>query len=99
MVSRHADIEAYQFLLENLRNAVQKRAASLVNGRSSSRYPKRYHESLLDLCAEIEEDEFAPQFMMIDGDDAERSAIERVFPGLPIRLCQFHFMQACRSLV
>lgn len=34
---------------------------------------------------------------MIDGDNAERGAIERTFRGLPIRMCHFHLMQACRS--
>ena len=32
---------------------------------------------------------------MINGDDAKRGAIEQAFPGMPVRLCQFHFMRAC----
>lgn len=34
---------------------------------------------------------------MIDGDDAERLAIEEVFPGLVIRMCQVHLMKTVRS--
>ena len=97
MVSQHADTEAYEFLMENLSSAVMSRVESLLDGRAKSRYPKRYQDKLLDLCDKIQEDEYTPQFMMIDGDDAERLAIERIFPGLPVRLCQFHFMQACKS--
>ena len=97
MVSQHADAEAYEFLLESVRSAVHSRIESLLDGRAKSRYPKQYHDKLLDLCTQVQEDEYTPQFMMIDGDDAERLAIERVFPGLPFRACQFHFMQACRS--
>lgn len=36
---------------------------------------------------------------MIDGDDAEVQASKRVFPGIPIRLCQFHLVQAVRSTI
>ena len=36
---------------------------------------------------------------MIDGCDAERVAIEKVFPDIPIRACQFHFMQAIRGKI
>ena len=97
MVSQHADTEAYEFLMENLSSAVMSRVESLLDGHAKSQYPKRYQDKLLDLCDKIQEDEYTPQFMMIDGDDAERLAIERIFPGLPVRLCQFHFMQACKS--
>lgn len=97
MVSQHADTDAYQFLLDSLCSAIHKHVEALLSGEALSRYPTRYHEKLLDLCEKVREDEYFPQFMMIDGDDAERLAIERVFPGLPFRLCQFHFMQACRS--
>ncbi|KZP10623.1 hypothetical protein FIBSPDRAFT_757936, partial [Athelia psychrophila] len=35
-----------------------------------------------------------PAFFMIDKSRAEKNGIQRVFPGIPIRICQFHVVQA-----
>ena len=98
MISSHADSEAYQFLLETLQDAIRRLADDLVSKSRSMKYDGERSRKLLEYrVMEAQEDGFSPMFMMIDGDDAERLAIEVVFPGTPIRMCQFHFMQACRS--
>ncbi|KAJ9105223.1 hypothetical protein QFC20_004358 [Naganishia adeliensis] len=37
---------------------------------------------------------WSPRFVMIDKDRAERNALAAAFPEVPIRLCQFHVVQA-----
>ena len=98
MISQHADAEAYTFLLNNLQNAIYHYAELLLSPSSQPRYPANYHEQLRKFAHIITDDDgFVPSHMMIDGDDAERLAIEQAFPGLPVRVCQFHLMQACKS--
>ncbi len=54
-------------------------------------------DEISSLCRAIQEDDYCPNFTVIDRDDAERNAIEQVFPELAIRVCQFHLVQARRS--
>ncbi|KAK8847595.1 hypothetical protein IAR55_005454 [Kwoniella newhampshirensis] len=97
MVSRHADTETYQYMLEQIAIAVQDRASSLLEENANTHYQDRQRDRLLDKCGHIVDFGFRPRYMMIDGDDAERSAIQMVFPDVPIRMCQFHLIQACRA--
>lgn len=100
MIHQSKESEAYQHMLSVLQDHVQKHAEKLLNRRCEPRFKEpRPRATLMRHCKEVSEDGFAPSFMMIDGDDAERLAIEKVFPGTPIRLCQFHFMQACISRI
>ncbi|KLT38286.1 hypothetical protein CC85DRAFT_267427, partial [Cutaneotrichosporon oleaginosum] len=54
-------------------------------------------EQFLMRCDDIAEEGWVPAFGMIDAHDGERNAIEEVFPGMPIRLCQFHLIAAVRK--
>ena len=36
-----------------------------------------------------------PQIIMTDDDQAERNALQKVFPLATLLLCIFHFLQAC----
>jgi hypothetical protein len=94
MVSLYADTEAYATMLRSLRDAVEARARSIVAGEVELTFPTEYHDQIHQNALAITEDGFWPQFVMIDGADPERLAIQQVYPGLAIRLCQFHFMQS-----
>lgn len=98
MVSNHADTAAYQFMLFEFNKAVTQTARDFVNGQFEWEMEGVDQEDLRAQCEVIADEGLAPAFMMIDGSDPERRAIENVF-GCPIRCCQFHFMQALRSRV
>ena len=101
MVSNHADTEAYRYLFDNFSEAVRHRAKKIASGQATSTI--RGDADQLDRfrrnCNIIAEDGFEPLFLMIDGDDAERGAGQGRWPECPIRMCQFHLMQACRARV
>ena len=100
MVHRSKETEAYQHMLEVLKERIEEHAKRLLSKGSEPRYHgQRSRDTLEKYCTEVSEDDYAPRFVMIDGDDAERGAIETVFSGTPVRLCQFHFMQACISKI
>src|SRR5690348_2042390 len=99
MVSNHADAAAYEYLLEAFLKAVLRLARQVVNGTVIMEVEGVSQSEVLGACAAVMEDGLFPAFMMIDGDDAERKAIETVFPDTAIRMCQFHLMQACRSKI
>ncbi|KAK8853348.1 hypothetical protein IAR55_004052 [Kwoniella newhampshirensis] len=89
MVSRHADTETYQYMLEQIAIAVQDRASSLLEENANTHYQDRQRDRLLDKCGHIVDFGFRPRYMMIDGDDAERSAIQMVFPTFPFACVNF----------
>ena len=99
MVSNHADTEAYAFLLRAFKRAVIRAALDYLAGRIRLTIEGVTPERLRHECTLVAHHGFTPAFMMIDGCDAERKAIETVWPGMPLRACQFHLMQACRSKV
>lgn len=97
MVSSHADQRAYTQLLTSVRDAAERLAEAIVANPDVITVEGVSRETLLDAASAVVEEGFFPSFMMIDGDDAERNAIRAVFPHIPLRACQFHVMQACRS--
>jgi hypothetical protein len=97
MVHRHADEEDYATLLSELGRAVEERARAIVEGRAKSTYPAKHDELWRSNAQQICDEGYCPPFMMIDGAVAERSAIESVYPGMCIRMCQFHLMQSITS--
>ncbi|KAK4688487.1 hypothetical protein P7C73_g1632, partial [Tremellales sp. Uapishka_1] len=97
MISDHADEEAYALMLSQVKRAASELASRLLDEPSLVKIEGISHSELLDSCRAVAERGLKPRFMMIDGDDAERLAIRRVFPDAPIRACQFHIMQTCRS--
>ena len=100
MLHRSKETEAYQHLLEVLKERIEDHAERLSTKATEPRYHgQKSRDTLEKYCTEVTEDGYAPRFVMIDGDDAERGAIETAFPGTPVRLCQFHFMQACISKI
>lgn len=97
MVSNHADEEAYTWLLKTFRDGMVDAARDVLGGHIKPSIEGVGQEEILEACRAIELDGTVPAFLMIDNDDAERLAFLKVFPNAPIRICQFHFMQACRS--
>ncbi|ORY35080.1 hypothetical protein BCR39DRAFT_556578 [Naematelia encephala] len=97
MVSNYADEEAYSFFLSAIKKAIVKLAREIIEDRVKIKIDGVTASQLKAACNAVIEDGLLPAFAMIDGDDAERRAIEHEFPDTPIRVCQFHFMQACRS--
>jgi hypothetical protein len=102
MVSQHANSRVYHKFLAKVSEAVKARAIALVDGTAKSTLSPEVEQRLLENARIISEDGFVPPFVMIDGDKAELKAINRMWPGLPKRVCQFHLIQAvrncCRSL-
>ena len=100
MIHQSKESAAYRHMLHVLKDRVEQHAKRLTEHTTEPRYQDQHLvDSLMKHCVEVVEDDYSPSFVMIDGDDAERFAIEDTFPGLPIRLCQFHFMQACISRI
>ena len=98
MISDRNDTEAYYYLLQSFNERAIRVAGDMLEGRLQKRVDGVPQESLLSACRAVWLDRgLMPAFFMIDGCDSERLAIERVFPGIPLRACQFHVMQACRS--
>ena len=100
MLHESSEADAYEHMLRTVQGHIQRRAKDLLAKQVEPCHTQ--HRLLADLMkysTEIHEDEYSPSFVMIDGDNAERLAVERVFPGKPIRMCQFHFMQACTSRI
>ena len=89
MIHKTKDAEAYRHMLEVLKyHAEKQHGKSLVEQSKQPIYRDRRQRDVLSKhCIEVFEDGFAPSFMMIDGDDAERIAREQVFLGLPIQMC------------
>lgn len=98
MVSQHADTRAYTRMLSKVDKAIYKRAVEISQGAPIAKRDKALHPEILENAQGIvEQGHFVPAMMMIDGDNAERRAIQSVYPNLPVRACQFHFLQAVRS--
>lgn len=98
MVSDRADRRAYTELLKKVQQACVNLATDIVEGKKVVPTPG-YESSLVEeRCRVLSQDRLlTPAFIMIDGAKAELRAIEKVFPNTPIRMCQFHLMQACKS--
>lgn len=97
MVSAHSDQIAYAYLLSEFERACRETAQQIVNGTYIPIIPGVTQQELRTQCDIFLQDGLSPRFMMIDASDAERNAIQQVLPATPIRACQFHLMQACRS--
>lgn len=100
MVSNHIDSQTYTTLLREVRDAVYRRAEGFYEGQHDSCTFPDYDPEVWNVCIMdiVQQDgEYSPPLFMIDSDDAERNAIESVFPRTVIRVCQFHFMQGIRG--
>lgn len=97
MVSAHADTAAYAYLLTEFEKATKETAEQVIKGEYRPDVEGVSHSDLVRQCKIFLEEGLSPRFVMIDRSDAERVAIRTVMPGCPIRVCQFHMMQACRS--
>jgi hypothetical protein len=96
MISQHGNSRQYYRFLSKVSEAVQARATALKEGAKSAKH-KETLDRLLENATVVMEDGWVPQFVMIDGCKSERKAIDRLWPGLAIRVCQFHLIQAVRS--
>lgn len=97
MVSKHADVATYSAFLRRVKFAIESLAKDILAGNANVHIDGVPEEEIIQACEAVNLDGFASAFFMIDGDNAERIAIEQVFRGTPIRACQFHVMQACKS--
>lgn len=100
MVSAQATSVTYAEFLESLRDQVIRRARYLVEGRVQPSPAFKDHErnKLMENAQAIARaKDWMPSHAMIDGDDAERNALEMVFVGIAVRVCQFHLMRACKA--
>jgi len=101
MISQHGKAAQYRRFLRKVGKAVKRRALSILGGTSTTKSEDEDGRMRTNMI-EISEDGFVPPFVMIDGCDAERKAIDSVWPGIAKRVCQFHLMQAikgmCRTL-
>lgn len=97
MISQHGGQEQYRHFLDTVQTAIERRAKAIdEEGVPPAKAPD-LHERVRLHATFIAEDGFAPPFFMIDGCDAERAAIDSVWPNIRKRVCQFHFMQASRG--
>jgi hypothetical protein len=102
MISQHGGAQQYYRLLKKVSQAIEDRAKEVIATRTTKK-DKRLLERILEnaeVITEIEDGEmtgFLPPFVMIDGCDSERKAIDRMWPSIPKRVCQFHMMQAIRN--
>ncbi|EIW65834.1 hypothetical protein TREMEDRAFT_66202 [Tremella mesenterica DSM 1558] len=85
MVSNHNDVQAYRFLLAEFKKAVRQTAGDYLLGKFEIKIDGVSQDILQKACLIVSEDGLIPRFVMIDGCDAERLAIEFEFPGVPLR--------------
>lgn len=98
MISRGDDSEAYRYLLKTVNEKVLDVARDFLSGAFRPTMPGLSDAAVARRCKIVlRNGGLTPAFVMIDGANAERIAIESVFPGVPLRACQFHVMQACRQ--
>lgn len=84
MISQHSDIDMYTFMLQTVMKVVERPARELVEGRCKSTVLKDNEEVLATWAEVAAQDAFLPSFDMIDGDDAERSALAATWPGMSV---------------
>ena len=96
MISQHGGSKQYLRLLRKVTGAINERAAHIVETGKSSK-PDDLQSRILSNSLVIAEDEFMPPFVMIDGCNSERKAIDRIWPGIKKQVCQFHLMQAVKN--
>lgn len=87
--------ETHGRLLTKLRMAVEERAHQLVHG-ATPRMPAAFHDRLMQEAEVIDMDGWNPLFGMIDRDDTIRIGLHDAFPGIPIRMCQYHLIKDIR---
>ncbi|ODO05156.1 hypothetical protein L198_01844 [Cryptococcus wingfieldii CBS 7118] len=103
LVSRRAHTYTYLTFLEHVTRAIEAAARQVA----SEGPPEAQAAPLLNMDelqehskAIVAADFYLPALFMIDGDDAERNAIELMFgPDIIIRCCQFHVIQAVQAQV
>ncbi|KAE8220092.1 hypothetical protein CF319_g6335 [Tilletia indica] len=92
-LSADATADSYAHLLRNLEKEVVMEAARICaapSDNANARLLKHAHEI-------SQQRSWRPASVMIDKCRAEFNAIEEVWPGIQVRICQFHVMQAiCR---
>jgi hypothetical protein len=96
MIAQHGGSRQYYRLLRKVTEAIEARAAYIVEKKTSSKPPELLSRILVNAMV-ISEDDFLPPFVMIDGCNSERKAIDRIWPCIKKRVCQFHLMQAIKN--
>ncbi|KAG8955776.1 hypothetical protein FRC03_011062 [Tulasnella sp. 419] len=94
LLSAKATTETFVIYLESTRDKIKERARELVDGAEIEYSEETEHAQLLQNAREILEHGFKPSHVMTDKNMAQMNAIKKVFPDVPVRLCQFHVSQA-----
>lgn len=100
MVSSQATQATYGEFLRHLKTQVLQRAKLIASGATdfSNAFTSEQREELIRNAEDMVDKGFwMPLCAMIDGCDAERLAFEANFPGILIRVCQFHMIRACQQ--
>jgi len=96
MIAQHGGSRQYYRLLRKVTEAIEARANHILTTKASSK-PREVESRTLVNALVISEDGFSPPFVMIDGCNSERKAIDRIWPCINKRVCQFHLMQAIKN--
>ena len=96
-ISNYSDTKMYRFLLRAIREAIEQLAKKIVDEDFRGFELHGFNiEDVVERSKEVITRGWRPLYIMIDGDTAERNAIELELPGVPIQMCIFHFLQALR---
>ncbi|KAF7334731.1 hypothetical protein MSAN_02371400 [Mycena sanguinolenta] len=94
-LSSDTTTETQIIFLEEAKRLVEQMASDLLDGTAQvADGLGKYQERLFEQARHVKKHGWRPKFFMIDKYRSSRGAIRRVFPGVPIRICQFHVMQA-----
>ncbi|KZP15732.1 hypothetical protein FIBSPDRAFT_958571 [Athelia psychrophila] len=96
-ISSDVTADTMALFLQDIKLLVEAEAEKIVNGGSEVAIDPgllEHRESLLAESRIVIQEGWWPAFFMIDKSRAEKNGIQRVFPGIPIRICQFHVVQA-----
>lgn len=97
MISQHGGKTQYHHFLSTVKQAIETRSGEINSNTVQPSKVGELGDRLREYAQDIVMDDFTPPFVMIDGCDAERAAIDRVWPNIYKRVCQFHLMQAIRG--
>jgi hypothetical protein len=100
MVHTNAIGSAYYNFMKGFARTVQEHARKITDHEVSPVLEfnsAQERASFYRACADIAEDGWVPAFGMIDAAEQEREAIAKAFCGIPIRMCQYHLIEAVRK--
>ncbi|QRV77110.1 Ulp1 protease family, carboxy-terminal catalytic domain protein [Ceratobasidium sp. AG-Ba] len=94
LLSQDVQADSLEKFLKAWKKRLHAHAANLVNGAIMNDRDHHQQDRILESAKQVLAGTWKPQFMMIDKDRAELKASSKVFPDTPVRVCQFHAIQA-----